>query len=86
MSIDYDKMQREFPVQKAALAHARKKGYEAVVSSTRQTVAQWDETGAWPDDWAHWQRTLDDAFNDANRDWIEHRRDTPPVYVSMDDL
>lgn len=68
MTIDYAKMQREFPKQKAALTRAKKKGFAAVVATTRTTIAQWDETGAWPDDWSAWQRAIDDAW------WAERAR------------
>lgn len=45
--------------------------YEAVLKACRRTVAEWDSPewaaahrvrqGAWPDDWARWQRALGDA-------------------------
>ncbi len=63
MPIDYARMQRRFPVQKAALTRAVKSGDpEKVKESCRKTVLEWDEIGAWPDDWSHWQRALDDAL------------------------
>ena len=62
MPIDYARMQRTFPKQKAALTRAVKTGdLEKILDTTRRTIAEWDEIGAWPDDWAHWQRAIDDA-------------------------
>lgn len=61
--IDYARMQREFPKQKAALTRALKSGdRERVVMTCAKTVREWDEIGAWPDDWSRWQRALDDVF------------------------
>ena len=60
--IDYDRMSREFPKQKAALTRAKKKGLEAVVTTCEKTVDAWDEIGAWPDDWALWASALRDAW------------------------
>lgn len=63
MSIDYARMQRRFPRQKAALTRAVNSGDpEKVVATCRSTVAEWNEIGCWPDDWARWQRALDDVF------------------------
>ena len=61
--IDYDRMNREFPKQKAALTRALKSGdRNRVLLTCAQTVKAWDEIGAWPDDWSRWQRALDDVF------------------------
>jgi hypothetical protein len=61
--IDYERMSREFPKQKAALTRALKSGQrDRVVLTCAATVKAWDEIGAWPDDWARWQRALDDVF------------------------
>ena len=61
--IDYDRMSREFPKQKAALTRALKSGHrDRVVLTCAATVKTWDEIGAWPDDWSRWQRALDDVF------------------------
>lgn len=61
--IDYAKMSREFPKQKSALTRALKSGdYAKVVATTRKTIAEWNETGAWPDDWSRWERALEDAW------------------------
>lgn len=61
--IDYARMQREFPKQKAALTRARKSGDpERVALECQRAIKAWNEIGAWPDDWAHWQRTLDDML------------------------
>lgn len=81
--IDYERMNRIFPKQKAALTRAIKRveaartstrdvvfmdnvdldaAREALAALCKKTVAEWDECGAWPDDWARWQRALDDAL------------------------
>ena len=61
--IDYERMQRRYPAQKRALTLAIKSGdCEQLVSHCRAVIAEWDEIGAWPDDWARWQRALNDAF------------------------
>lgn len=60
--IDYDRMQRTMPKHKAALTRAVKAGdLEKVKTACAKAVKEWDEIGAWPDDWARWQRALDDA-------------------------
>ena len=61
--IDYARMSREFPKQKAALTRALKSGQrDRVLLTVAATVRVWDEIGAWPDDWSRWQRALDDVF------------------------
>lgn len=61
--IDYARMSREFPKQKAALTRALNSGHrDRVVLTCAATVKAWDEIGAWPDDWSRWQRALDDVF------------------------
>ena len=61
--IDYDRMRRVFPGQKRALTLAVKSGDPVRVATVCiQAVKLWDEIGAWPDDWAAWQRALDDVL------------------------
>lgn len=61
--IDYDRMNRIFPRQKAALTRAVKTGdAEKVAAACKKAVGEWDEIGAWPDDWARWQSALDDCL------------------------
>lgn len=64
MPIDYETMNRNFPKQKAALTRAVNSGDpEKVIATTRKTIAEWEAAGgAWPDDWARWQRALDDVL------------------------
>lgn len=63
MTIDYDRMRKIFPQQKAALTRAVKSGdVEIVAQACVKAMAEWDEIGAWPDDWARWQRALDDML------------------------
>lgn len=66
--IDYDRMNREHPKQKAALTRAIKTGdAEKVAAACKKAVTAWNEIGAWPDDWSRWQRALDDALG-----WNNH--------------
>ena len=61
--IDYDRMRRTFPKQKAALNRAVKtRDPEKVAAACKAAVTEWDEVGAWPDDWSRWQRALDDVL------------------------
>ena len=86
MTIDYAKMQREFPKQKASLTRAKKKGYHAVVFSTLDTVRQWNETGAWPDSWHDWQRAIDDAYNADRARYAKGEIDAMPRHINMEEL
>lgn len=72
--IDYARMQRVSPKQKAALTRATKKGYAAVLATCQATVKEWNEIGAWPDAWHRWQIALDDAA-------IKHNLTGPREYV-----
>jgi hypothetical protein len=59
--IDYERMQKVWPKQKAALTRAIKTGSPVKVAEVCiATVKVWDEIGCWPDDWAHFQRGLND--------------------------
>lgn len=61
--IDYERMNRVHPKQKAALTRAVKtKDPEKVAVVCKEAIAEWNEIGAWPDDWAHWQRALNDLL------------------------
>ena len=62
---------RSYAQQKAGLTRAIKKGHHAVMIECQRTVDEWNSEewarahhvrrGAWPDDWARWQRALDDT-------------------------
>lgn len=61
--IDYERMNKVRRGQKAALTRAIKSGNPHRVKEVcRKAVREWDEIGAWPDDWARWERALNDAF------------------------
>lgn len=63
MAIDYKRMNRVLPGQKAALTRAIKSGDpDKVRAACREAVRVWNEIGAWPDNWARWQIALDDAL------------------------
>ena len=74
--IDYARMSREFPKQKAALTRALNSGIrDRVVLTCAATVKTWDEIGCWPDDWSRWQRALDDVFPVFQAPRLEDLRD-----------
>jgi hypothetical protein len=65
--IDYERAKRNNPKLKAALTRAMKvsdplKRSEAVIAACRKAVQEWNEWGAWPDNWSHWQRALSDSL------------------------
>lgn len=62
--IDYDRMNKVRPRQKAALTRAIKTGdAEAIAKVCKAAVAEWNLIGAWPDDWSRWQVALNDALH-----------------------
>ena len=62
MSINYALAKAQYPKQKARLTRAIKKGPDAVLDAVYKTIDEWRAWGAWPDDWARWQRAIDDVF------------------------
>lgn len=66
---DYAALSRMVKRQRAALTRAKNSGDpEKVVLACRNAVREWNAPGAiWPDDWAAWQRALDDVLP-----WHEH--------------
>lgn len=61
--IDYDRMNRVHPRQKAALTRAvNSQIAEKIAEVCKAAVKEWDEIGAWPDDWSRWQNALNDAI------------------------
>lgn len=70
--IDYDRMNRVMPKQKAALTRAKKTGDpEKIAAVCKEAVKEWDEIGAWPDSWSTWQVALNDAL--PWNQWIDLR-------------
>lgn len=65
---DYAALNKLIKRQRAALTRAKNSGDSAkVVLACRDAVREWDAPGVmWPDDWAHWQRTLDDVLGYGN--------------------
>lgn len=65
MSIDYKRMHETWPKQQAALAKALSEDKDERVAAVRKVALEasleWDEIGAWPDDWAMFNRALDDV-------------------------
>lgn len=61
--IDYDRMNAIRRGQKSALTRAiNSKDAERVILACRKAVKEWDEIGAWPDDWSIWQNALSDIL------------------------
>jgi hypothetical protein len=70
--IDYDRMNRVMPAQKAALTRAKKTGDpEKIAQVCKAAIEVWNEIGAWPDNWATWQGALNDAL--PWNSWIDLR-------------
>lgn len=87
MTIDYAKAAKQWPTQQSNLTRAIKSQDPAkVIATTKKTVAQWDETGAWPDDWHRWQRALDAAYWIARTAYVNGDRvaDKPPLASQYD--
>jgi len=51
---------RTYAQQKAGLTRAKKAGRDALIAECRKVKAEWNAS-SWPDDWAAWQRALDDV-------------------------
>jgi hypothetical protein len=61
--IDYDRMNRVHPRQKAALTRAIKThDAETIARVCKTAIVEWNAIGAWPDDWHRWQNALDNAL------------------------
>ena len=72
MSIDYERANREYPRQKAALTRAiNSKDPAKVVAAVEKAMAEWSEWGAWPDGWHRWNI----AYWDAVGGWGDISRD-----------
>ena len=58
-------MRRMYPKQKGVLTRAIKSGDpRQVISAVITAVQQWEDAGGvWPDDWARWQRAIDDMLH-----------------------
>lgn len=64
-------MARTYAQQKAALTRALRSGdSDRVIKECRRTRAEWDASGAWPDDWARWNRALWDVGDPRDMDSI----------------
>ena len=62
MAINYERAQRRFRGQKAALTRAKNSGDpKKVRAACVKAVAEWNEDGAWPDAWHSWNIALRDA-------------------------
>jgi hypothetical protein len=63
MPIDYERMKKVRPRQKAALTRAIKSGDPITIrAACIKAVQEWNAIGCWPDDWSRWQRALDDTL------------------------
>ena len=72
---DYAALSTMIKRQRTALTRAVHSGDPGrVIIAVHRAVLEWDQPGTvWPDDWAHWQRTLDDTLG-----WGHH--------IELDDL
>jgi len=66
MAIDYERMNKIYPRQTAALTRALNqkdpaKRVDAVIVACKAAVTEWEAIGAWPDNWSRWQRALSDV-------------------------
>jgi hypothetical protein len=63
---DYAACNKAFRQQKSRLTRAiNSKDPQKVLAEVHRTVNEWQRApfnGMWPDDWARWQRALDDAL------------------------
>ena len=67
--INYALAKQQGPKLKATLTRAIKTGrYSAVLAACIDAVHAWEEWGAWPDAWSHWQNALIDAGNKRTRE------------------
>jgi hypothetical protein len=92
MPIDYARMSKAHPKQKAALTRAMNAWKQARLNLTlhasfdtrpvdraaehvehvvKAAIVEWNEIGAWPDDWSRWQVALNDTRH--FRDFIDLR-------------
>lgn len=70
---------RQWTQQKSALTRAiNSNNPRKVIVTTEKTVGEWEQTGSWPDDWARWQRALDDAFNVARDRYVRGETNIKP--------
>ena len=66
MSIDYERANREYRKQKAALTRAENSGDpNKVVAAVKKAVSEWSEWGAWPDGWHRWNIAYNDAMGEV---------------------
>ena len=64
MTIDYERADREWPKQKAALTRAINSGDpHKVVAAVEKAVREWNEWGTWPDGWHRWNIAYQDAMS-----------------------
>lgn len=62
----------EYKAQKSALTRAKNSGDPAkVLAAVEKAVKAWNGA-VWPDAWATWRVALEDAANQARRDWQSH--------------
>lgn len=72
MTIDYMAVKKVFRNQKSRLTRAQNSGDPGkVITEVGRAYTEWNEppfNGAWPDDWARWERAERDAINDLRYD------------------
>lgn len=61
--IDYQRLTDLRRAQRMTLSNAINSGdANRIAAVCKAAVAEWNDLGAWPDDWSNWQRALNDAL------------------------
>jgi hypothetical protein len=82
--IDYERMNRSHPMLKRALARAvSSDDPERVAETCLDAMDEWAACGAWPDDWSHWQRALDDVLPWHRQVRLEDLRRPPKTDLTL---
>ena len=88
--IDYALAKKQGPKLKAALTRAKNvkdphARWDATKNACSKAVAAWRQWGAWPDGWALWQVTLDDAYTKYAHSGMYHG-DLPDHRLRLEEL
>jgi hypothetical protein len=81
--VDWARMSRVYPKQKAALTRALKKAdkeqrRDAVIKACTDAVREWEQIGVWPDNWSRWQRALCEVGLQLQLDSLKDARPVQP--------
>jgi hypothetical protein len=85
LTIDYERAAKQFPVLKRKLTQAQRSlNPIRVLATVEAAFDEFDQWGAWPDDWALWQAAARDAWFDYNRDPEPHHSYLFPQHLLVD--